>query len=142
MGGHGGLNILPQKSWNVYGQKNRQKVAEDEAERDKKEAKVQSQHERATRELRLRALRASLPDAVRLFLLQACLSLQNQYASNTRSSQVISASKFIKQACEILPTTYCEHADFCSIRILMIRGVKKLSKLDHQLDHQQHTKGT
>ena len=31
MGGHGGLNILPQKSWNVYNRDNRQKVAEDEA---------------------------------------------------------------------------------------------------------------
>ncbi|KAA6427499.1 MAG: hypothetical protein FRX49_02162 [Trebouxia sp. A1-2] len=31
MGGHGGLNILPQKSWNVYGRENRLKVARDEA---------------------------------------------------------------------------------------------------------------
>ena len=30
MGGHGGLNILPQKSWNVYGWKQRQKTARDE----------------------------------------------------------------------------------------------------------------
>ena len=30
--GHGGLNILPHKSWNVYGFKQRQKVARDEAE--------------------------------------------------------------------------------------------------------------
>lgn len=29
-GGHGGLNILPQKSWNVYGHKQRQKVQRDE----------------------------------------------------------------------------------------------------------------
>ena len=29
-GGHGGLNILPQKSWNVYGWKQRQKTARDE----------------------------------------------------------------------------------------------------------------
>jgi hypothetical protein len=27
MGGHGGLNILPQKSWNVYGRENRYKVS-------------------------------------------------------------------------------------------------------------------
>ena len=27
MGGHGGLNILPQKSWNVYSAKNRARVA-------------------------------------------------------------------------------------------------------------------
>ena len=30
MGGHGGLNILPQKSWNVYGWTQRQKTARDE----------------------------------------------------------------------------------------------------------------
>ncbi|CDW71903.1 UNKNOWN [Stylonychia lemnae] len=30
MGGHGGLNILPQKRWNVYRQDNRQKVEDDE----------------------------------------------------------------------------------------------------------------
>jgi hypothetical protein len=58
MGGHGGLNILPQKSWNVYGQRNRQKVAEDETERDAKEAAHRTQQERAGRERRLRQLRA------------------------------------------------------------------------------------
>jgi len=31
MGGHGGLNILPQKSWNVYNYEARRKVAENEA---------------------------------------------------------------------------------------------------------------
>lgn len=30
MGGHGGLNILPQKRWNVYRPDNREIVAEDE----------------------------------------------------------------------------------------------------------------
>lgn len=32
MGGHGGLNILPQKSWNVYNRDNLEKVAKDERE--------------------------------------------------------------------------------------------------------------
>jgi hypothetical protein len=32
MGGHGGLNILPQKSWNVYSARNRARVAADEAQ--------------------------------------------------------------------------------------------------------------
>lgn len=31
MGGHGGLNILPHKSWNVYGAKQRARVERDEA---------------------------------------------------------------------------------------------------------------
>ena len=34
MGGHGGLNILPQKSWNVYSARNRARVAADEAQAD------------------------------------------------------------------------------------------------------------
>ena len=34
MGGHGGLNILPQKSWNVYNARNRARVAADEAQAD------------------------------------------------------------------------------------------------------------
>jgi len=29
MGGHGGLNILPQKRWNVYRQDNQEKVKKD-----------------------------------------------------------------------------------------------------------------
>lgn len=34
MGGHGGLNILPQKKWNVYNRDNRSKV-----DKDKRDAK-------------------------------------------------------------------------------------------------------
>ena len=48
MGGHGGLNILPQKKWNVYNYDNRLKVEQDEAkeaikkeEREMKSAKKQ-----------------------------------------------------------------------------------------------------
>ena len=43
MGGHGGLNILPQKSWNVYNRDNRQKVEADEREAEaavREEARV------------------------------------------------------------------------------------------------------
>ena len=41
MGGHGGLNILPQKSWNVYNARNRAIVAADEAQ-----AAIDAQNER------------------------------------------------------------------------------------------------
>lgn len=49
MGGHGGLNILPQKSWNVYGQKQRQKV-----KRDEENAK---EEEEAALDVKLQSLR-------------------------------------------------------------------------------------
>lgn len=46
MGGHGGLNILPQKSWNVYGRENRLKVARDEAQHAEEEkARMEKQRE-------------------------------------------------------------------------------------------------
>ena len=45
MGGHGGLNILPQKSWNVYGRENRLKVARDEAQHAEEE-KVRMEKQR------------------------------------------------------------------------------------------------
>jgi len=52
MGGHGGLNILPQKKWNVYGRDNRLRVARDEeaaAEREKKSVEEQRQREKDAR---------------------------------------------------------------------------------------------
>jgi hypothetical protein len=82
MGGHGGLNILPQKSWNgansyhlyvspahlicqlfhavhsaVYGQRNRQRVAEDEEAHREKEQAQQKQRGKGDREIRLQVLR-------------------------------------------------------------------------------------
>jgi hypothetical protein len=36
MGGHGGLNILPQKKWNVYNRDNRAVVARDKKEEARK----------------------------------------------------------------------------------------------------------
>eukprot|EP00892_Ulva_mutabilis_P010625 jgi/Ulvmu1/7935/UM004_0168.1 len=61
MGGHGGLNILPQKSWNVYGQKNRQKVAEDEAAEREKQEKDREQQTKGDRVARVNALRKQGP---------------------------------------------------------------------------------
>jgi len=58
MGGHGGLNILPQKRWNVYNRDNREKVERDKrlAEEKQKEKETRAQHARA--ELRYDILRA------------------------------------------------------------------------------------
>ncbi|KAI3423922.1 hypothetical protein D9Q98_009756 [Chlorella vulgaris] len=52
MGGHGGLNILPQKRWNVYGRENRLKVIQDEAKYEEEQAAVRERAEQADRERR------------------------------------------------------------------------------------------
>ena len=47
MGGHEGLNILPQKSWNVYGRKQRERVREaSNGRRQKKRRKKRRRRER------------------------------------------------------------------------------------------------
>ncbi|DBB08958.1 TPA: hypothetical protein ACH3X3_007593 [Trebouxia sp. C0006] len=56
MGGHGGLNILPQKSWNVYGRENRLKVARDEAKFEEENKIKRERHIQAEREARRAAL--------------------------------------------------------------------------------------
>lgn len=52
------MNILPQKSWNVYGQKNRQRVAEDEAAQAAKDTATAEQQSRALRENVVQRLRS------------------------------------------------------------------------------------
>ncbi len=59
MGGHGGLNILPQKSWNVYNFDNREKVRKDEEEAARQEAIQQQQARQRDAEFRLEKLRAA-----------------------------------------------------------------------------------
>ncbi|GAB4813031.1 hypothetical protein N2152v2_000077 [Parachlorella kessleri] len=56
MGGHGGLNILPQKRWNVYGRENRLKVARDEEKYEEEQKEARAKHEAAEKEFRHRML--------------------------------------------------------------------------------------
>jgi len=63
MGGHGGLNILPQKSWNVYNWDNREKVRKDELahafdEEQRREQRLQHEREFRRQVLLRRARRA------------------------------------------------------------------------------------
>lgn len=57
MGGHGGLNILPQKRWNVYNFDNREKVRKDEEAAAKEEQIKREQSRKRDTEFRLEQLR-------------------------------------------------------------------------------------
>ncbi|KAI3473842.1 hypothetical protein Pfo_027999 [Paulownia fortunei] len=57
MGGHGGLNILPQKRWNVYNYENREKVRRDEEAAAKEEQLKREQARKRDAEFRLEKLR-------------------------------------------------------------------------------------
>ena len=56
MGGHGGLNILPQKKWNVYGRDNRLRVARDEKAHAEKLEQVSAALKEREKEERYRVL--------------------------------------------------------------------------------------
>eukprot|EP00899_Mesostigma_viride_P004986 jgi/Mesvir1/14489/Mv05191-RA.1 len=56
MGGHGGLNILPQKSWNVYNYENREKVRLDEEKQAQEQQEVRDKALKNDREFRHRLL--------------------------------------------------------------------------------------
>uniref|UniRef100_A0A803N3S9 CBF1-interacting co-repressor CIR N-terminal domain-containing protein n=1 Tax=Chenopodium quinoa TaxID=63459 RepID=A0A803N3S9_CHEQI len=57
MGGHGGLNILPQKKWNVYNFDNREKVRKDEEAAAKDDQLKRDQSRKRDSEFRLLQLR-------------------------------------------------------------------------------------
>lgn len=59
MGGHGGLNILPQKRWNVYNFDNREKVRQDEEAAAKEEQLMREQSRKRDAEFRLEQLRTA-----------------------------------------------------------------------------------
>ncbi|KAL0542118.1 hypothetical protein IC582_022208 [Cucumis melo] len=59
MGGHGGLNILPQKRWNVYNYENREKVKRDEEAAAKEEQLKREQARKRDAEFRLEQLRTA-----------------------------------------------------------------------------------
>ncbi|XWS49747.1 hypothetical protein CRYUN_Cryun12cG0029400 [Craigia yunnanensis] len=59
MGGHGGLNILPQKRWNVYNYENREKVRKDEEAAAKEEQLKREQARKRDAEFRLEQLRTA-----------------------------------------------------------------------------------
>lgn len=59
MGGHGGLNILPQKRWNVYNYENREKVRQDEEAAAKEEQLKREQTRKRDAEFRLEKLRVA-----------------------------------------------------------------------------------
>ncbi|KAL7609334.1 hypothetical protein Lser_V15G09676 [Lactuca serriola] len=57
MGGHGGLNILPQKRWNVYNFDNREKVRQDEEAAAKEEQLKREQSRKRDTDFRVEQLR-------------------------------------------------------------------------------------
>ncbi|KAF2299054.1 hypothetical protein GH714_030259 [Hevea brasiliensis] len=59
MGGHGGLNILPQKRWNVYNYENREKVRRDEEAAAREEQLKREQSRKRDAEFRLEQLRTA-----------------------------------------------------------------------------------
>ncbi|KAG8662240.1 leukocyte receptor cluster member 1 [Manihot esculenta] len=59
MGGHGGLNILPQKRWNVYNYDNREKVRRDEEAASREEQLKREQSRKRDAEFRLERLRTA-----------------------------------------------------------------------------------
>ena len=72
MGGHGGLNILPQKSWNVYGSENRERVRRDEEAAATNEQMKREQSRKRDTEFRLERLRLSRVHQIQRAAISIC----------------------------------------------------------------------
>ncbi|KAF8379240.1 hypothetical protein HHK36_028672 [Tetracentron sinense] len=87
MGGHGGLNILPQKRWNVYRFDNREKVRQDEEAAAKEEQLKQEQSRKRDSEFRLEQLKIArgLPPAAQP---GASVAPQSESESESKSNHI------------------------------------------------------
>ncbi|CAA2996432.1 Hypothetical predicted protein [Olea europaea subsp. europaea] len=82
MGGHGGLNILPQKRWNVYNYKNREQVKQDEEAAAKEEQLMREQARERDTESRLEKLRQA-----------RCLSSAAHASKPSTATQTVSSAE-------------------------------------------------
>lgn len=85
MGGHGGLNILPQKKWNVYNFDNREKVRKDEEAAAKEEQLKREQSRKRDAEYRLESLRTARGLAPAVEASQALPAQASQASASTES---------------------------------------------------------
>jgi len=83
MGGHGGLNILHHKSWNVYGKRQRKKVKEDEEKHAREEEAKRKEREKEEAEQRLQTMRkrAREGDRAPLFFTHAAEQVDSEEES-------------------------------------------------------------
>ena len=92
MGGHGGLNILPHKSWNPYGYKQRARVERDEqlecerAEKERRERESRESRDRRT-ELLSAATGRTAPEVQPMTAASALIStIRSRQQQNERSA--------------------------------------------------------
>ena len=77
MGGHGGLNILPQKRWNVYNFENREKVEADEEAAAEKEKEQAEEQRRRDGEARLNLLRSRARQRLEAVEVETCKEIDS-----------------------------------------------------------------
>ncbi|KAK1438746.1 hypothetical protein QVD17_04556 [Tagetes erecta] len=112
MGGHGGLNILPQKRWNVYNFDNREKVRKDEEEAAKEEQIKREQSRKRDTEFRIEQLRQARG-------LASSSSSASASASTSRQSTAVTADSVPSPKAETEPEPKSKHINlFEGIKIL------------------------